>query len=262
MPRPIIGVSACRRTVNGWTAHAVGEKYIKAVTDVVGGIPLILPPVGSGETDAELDSVIDALDGVLLTGSPSNVDPAIYGGPAARHGVGADRARDDTTLPLIRRAIERGVPLFAICRGIQELNVAFGGTLHQHVDEVPGRRDHRAPRIAELEPKYGPAHAIHIVPGTWLRRVWGADTADVNSLHGQGIDRPGDRLVVEATADDGTIEAVSVAGASNFAFGVQWHPEHRARENPLSMKLFDAFAEACRAHRAARRAPPLRAAAE
>ena len=260
--RPLIGVSACRRTITVWTAHTVGEKYIQVVTDVVGGVPLILPAIGAGEDGLDVDRVLDVLDGLILTGSPSNVEPAHYGGPPARRGVAADPARDMTTLPLIRRAIERAVPLFAICRGFQELNVALGGTLYQHVEEVPGRLDHRAPRVDALEPKLEPAHAVAITPGGQLHALLGCTEAQVNSLHGQGIDRLAPRLRVEAVAPDGQIEAASVIDAPGFVCAVQWHPEHKARENPLSMKLFTAFSTACHARAAARLAPPLRAAAE
>jgi putative glutamine amidotransferase len=260
--RPLIGVSACRRTIGVFTAHCVSEKYIEAVTQVIGGMPLVLPAVGTGEDGLEVDRVLDLLDGILLTGSPSNVAPTYYGGPPARRGVAADPARDMTTLPLIRRAVERAVPLFAICRGLQELNVALGGTLHQHVEEIPGRLDHRAPKVDELEPKVQPAHPVSILPGGQLHALLGCDEAMVNSLHGQGIDRLAPGLKTEAVAPDGQIEAVSLPDAPGFVCAVQWHPEHRARENPLSMKLFDAFTAACRARAAQRLGAPLRMAAE
>jgi putative glutamine amidotransferase len=257
--RPMIGVSACRRTLTNWTAHAVGEKYIQAVSDIIGGVPLILPAVGADALD--IDRLLDVLDGLVLTGSPSNVEPSHDGGHPARRGVAADPARDLTTLPMIRRALERAVPMFAICRGFQELNVALGGTLHQHVEEVPGRLDHRSPKVEDFEIKYGPSHPVAIVPGGRLHALLGCTAAMVNSLHGQGIDRLAPRLKVEAVAPDGQIEAVSVTDAPGFVCAVQWHPEHRARENPLSMKLFDAFRGACRT-RAASRLAPLHAAAE
>lgn len=260
--RPLIGISACRRTVSFWTTHAVGEKYVEVVSEVVGGVPLILPAVRAGEDNEAVDRLLDVLDGVLLTGSPSNVEPAHYGGTPARRGVAADPARDMMTLPLIRRALARAVPLFAICRGFQELNVAMGGTLHQHVEEVPGRLDHRAPKVDTLEPKVAPAHAISITPGGQLHRLLGCTEAEVNSLHGQGIDRLAPGLKVEAVAPDGQIEAVSVVDAPGFVCAVQWHPEQRARENPLSARLFDAFAAACRARAEAKMGVPFRAAAE
>jgi putative glutamine amidotransferase len=163
---------------------------------------------------------------------------------------------------LIRRALERAVPLFAICRGFQELNVALGGTLHQHVEEVPGRMDHRAAKTDDFAPKIAPAHPIAITPGGQLHRLLGCTEAEVNSLHGQGIDRLAPGLRVEAVAPDGQIEAASVIDAPGFVCAVQWHPEAHARENPLSAKLFDAFTAACRARAESRLGLPLRAAAE
>ncbi|HJQ55367.1 MAG TPA: gamma-glutamyl-gamma-aminobutyrate hydrolase family protein [Vineibacter sp.] len=261
--RPMIGVSACRRTMGPFTAHAVGEKYILAITDVIGGVPLVLPAVGDGDSGLDIDRVLDVLDGMILTGSPSNVAPAHYGGPPARRGVAADPARDITTLPLIRRALDLAVPLFAICRGFQELNVALGGTLHQHVEEVPGRMDHRSPKVDDMELKQGPAHSVNVMAGGQLHGLLGCTELMVNSLHGQGIDRLAPRLKVEAVAPDGQIEAVSVPDAPGFVCAVQWHPEYRARENPLSMRLFDAFSAACRARAASRvAAVVMRAAAE
>ena len=262
--RPMIGISACRRSLNNiWTIHSVGDKYVQVVTDVIGGVPLILPAVGAGDNGGlDTERVLDILDGVMLTGSPSNVEPSNYGGRPARKGVAADPARDMTTLPLIRRALERAVPLFAICRGFQELNVALGGTLHQHVEEVPGRMDHRAPKVEAFEPKIAPAHPISITPGGQLHKLLGCTEAEVNSLHGQGIDRLAPSLKIEAVAPDGQIEAVSVPDAPGFVCAVQWHPEAQARENALSMKLFDAFTDACRARAASRLAASFRAAAE
>ena len=211
---------------------------------------------------AALDRLLDSLDGILLSGSPSNVEPHHYGGADSRPGTAHDPARDATTLPLIRHSIARGVPLFAICRGLQEVNVALGGTLHQLVHEVPGRRDHRSRRSGDLDINYGPAHDVQVVPGGLLERLVGSRRLTVNSLHQQGVDRlaPGTRL--EAVADDGQIEAFSVPDAPGFVLAVQWHPEYKALENPVSTKLLDAFAAACRGRAIARLGTPLRAAAE
>jgi putative glutamine amidotransferase len=190
----------------------------------------------------------------MVTGSPSNVDPVHYGGPPAREGNLADPARDATTLPLIRRAVARGVPLLAICRGLQEVNVAFGGTLHQYLHEVPGRRDHRSDKTKSYAERYGLAHPVDLTPGGRLQALLGGATRiEVNSLHGQGIDRLAPGLAVEALAEDGTIEAVSVTEAKGFALAVQWHPEWHVLENPVSRRLFAAFADVVRA-RAAQRA--------
>ena len=180
----------------------------------------------------------------MVTGSPSNVDPSHYGGPAPREGNEADPARDATTLPLIRQAIARGLPLLCICRGLQELNVALGGSLHQHVHELPGRLDHRSDKSKALPDRYGPAHPIRLTPGGRLQALFdGATRIDVNSLHGQGIDRLADRLKVEALAEDGTVEAVSIR-TTRFALAVQWHPEWQVLENPWSRRLFAAFGAA------------------
>jgi putative glutamine amidotransferase len=221
--------------------HAVGEKYIVAVRDGANAIPLLIPVL---ERPIEIAEILDTVDGILLTGSPSNVAPKIYGGPAPREGVLQDARRDATTLPLIRAIIDHGTPLLAVCRGFQELNVAYGGTLHQHIEEVPGRMDHREDKTAPLDVQYAPIHDVAL-SGT-LERIAGARTIKVNSLHGQGIDRLGAGLAVEATAPDGQIEGVRVEAAKSFALGVQWHPEWRFWENDFSKALFKAFGEAMR----------------
>ncbi|CAN5923369.1 gamma-glutamyl-gamma-aminobutyrate hydrolase family protein [soil metagenome] len=277
--RPLVGITAClKENGRGGWHHTVGEKYVRAAIHAVGALPVLIPALGlelgdteSGEdrqamTEA-LDRLLDALDGVLLTGSPSNVEPHHYGGAASRTGTAHDAARDATTLPLIRHSIDRGVPLLAICRGLQEVNVALGGSLHQLVHEVEGRRDHRSPKSPDVDVNYAPAHAIDIAEGGLLQRLLGERRVVVNSLHAQGVDRLSPRARLEATAEDGQVEAFSVPDAPAFALALQWHPEHRALENPVSMKLFDAFAAACRARAAARPAAPrqvspLRAAAE
>jgi putative glutamine amidotransferase len=246
---PLVVVPACVKQIETSTFHAVQEKYLLALRDVARAAPLIVPAFGWDMLP--LDTLLDTVDGVLLTGSPSNVEPRHYG-TTSREGVKHDPQRDATTLPLIRRAIERAVPLLAICRGIQELNVALGGSLHQHVEELPGRLDHRSPRGRPLDERYAPRHDVKLTPGGYLARRLGCDSILVNSLHGQGIDRVAPGLAVEAVAEDGTIEAVSVTGAAAFALGLQWHPEYRAAENPISRSLFEAFGEACR-ERAARR---------
>lgn len=247
---PVIGVSACLKQGEHAPFHAVMDRYVEAVRVGAGGLPVILPALG---TIGALDALLARLDGVLLTGSPSNVCPSHYGGPPPRAGNLADPRRDATTLPLIRRAIERGVPLFAICRGIQELNVALGGSLHQHLHEVPGRADHRSDKSLPWAERYAPRQEIRLLPGGVLERLLeGIEVLLVNSLHAQGIDRLAPGLRAEAVAPDGTIEAVSVAGASTFAVGVQWHPEWNVAGDPVSRRLFAAFGAAARDRRAAR----------
>lgn len=247
---PVIGVSACLKQGENAPFHSVMDRYVEAVRVGAGALPVILPALGTIEA---LDALLARLDGVLLTGSPSNVCPSHYGGPPPRPGNLADPRRDATTLPLIRRAIARGVPLFAICRGIQELNVALGGSLHQHLHEVPGRADHRSDKSRPWAERYAPRQEVRVQPGGVLERLLdGADLLLVNSLHAQGIDRLAPGLRVEALAPDGTIEAVSVIGAATFALGVQWHPEWNVAHDPISRRLFAAFGAAARERRAAR----------
>ncbi len=267
-PKPLVGVTACLKDNGrgGWN-HAVGEKYVLAVLRAVGALPVLIPAIGreldeDGAMVEALDRLLDTLDGVLLTGSPSNVEPYHYGGHPSRDGTAHDAARDATTLPLIRHAIDRAVPLFAICRGLQEVNVALGGSLHQLVHEVDGRRDHRSPKAPDPDVNYAPAHDIDIVEGGLLHRLLGERRARVNSLHAQGVDRLAPRARLEAVADDGQVEAFSVPDAPGFALALQWHPEYRALDNPVSMKLFDAFAASCRERALARIASPLKVAAE
>jgi putative glutamine amidotransferase len=258
-PKPLIGVTACSsarpRGEEGLPTQTVDDKYLLAVVEGAGGLPVMLPAFGDLIDAGEW---IDKLDGLLCTGSPSHVEPGTYGGPASAPGSPHDWRRDRTTLPLIRAAIATGLPLFAICRGHQELNVALGGTLAQELHALPAHLDHRARSAVSLEEQYGPAHEVRLEPGGLLRDLaGGAERVIVNSLHHQGIARLAEGLLVEATAPDGTIEGVRVRDAAGFALGVQWHPEFRTAEDPLSLALFRCFGEAAR-RRAARR--PIRAA--
>ena len=241
---PLIGVSACRKEVGRATVHSVGDKYVDAVLEAAGGLPLIVPALGSA---LPLDDVCARLDGLLLTGSPSNIDPSLYGGGSRPVGDPADAHRDATTLPLVRACIARGVPVLGLCRGIQEVNVAMGGTLHGRLHDVTGRQDHRSDKTLSYAERYGPSHVVRLRPGGMLARLLG-DVAElrVNSLHGQGIDRLAPGLIAEAEAPDGTIEAVSMPGAEGFVLAVQWHPEWRAAEIESHRRLFVAFGDACR----------------
>ena len=248
-PAPVIGIPACIREIGGMPFHSVQDKYLRAAAQAAGGLPLIVPAFGD---EIDLARVIGLLDGLMLSGSPSNVHPTHYGREPHPEAEPHDEARDSTTLPLIRLAIEAGLPLFAICRGFQELNVALGGTLHARVHELEGRRDHRRPKHEDLDVQYGPVHPVHLTPGGELERLLGTPEIMVNSLHGQGLDRLAAGLRVEAVADDGTIEALSVTNAPAFALGVQWHPEYKALENPVSTRLFAAFGAAARTRAAAR----------
>ncbi|MCP4326839.1 MAG: gamma-glutamyl-gamma-aminobutyrate hydrolase family protein [Alphaproteobacteria bacterium] len=244
-PHPLVGVPACVKTIETHPFHAAGHKYITAIAFGADAQPVIIPALGA---HYDIPLMIERFDGFLVTGSPSNVEPHRYAGPPSREGTLHDRDRDETTLPLIRAAIDAGVPLLAICRGIQELNVALGGTLHQNLHEVPDRLDHRAPEGQPHDIMYGPAHAIEMAPGGMTAELAGTTEMDVNSLHSQGIDRPGEGLVIEATAPDGTVEAVRVDQARAFALGIQWHPEFKFQDNAFGRALFGAFGDACRAH--------------
>jgi putative glutamine amidotransferase len=227
----------------------VGEKYIEAVALGANAVPVLVPALGSG---IDLTSVLNACDGLLLTGSASNVEPQHYGGPASEPGTLHDPNRDATTLPLIPRAIAAGLPVLAICRGFQEMNVAFGGTLHQRLHEVPEFLDHREDESTALDVQYGPAHEVILEPGGILREIAGQERLQVNSLHWQGIRTLGKGLTVEARAPDGLIEAFRVAHAPSFAVSVQWHPEWQFASNPFSSALFAAFGAASRARHAPR----------
>ena len=251
---PLIGIPACVREMDGHPFHTVGEKYITGVGLGAGGLPLLIPALGAAFDPRDL---VRRLDGLLITGSPSNVAVDLYGGPPDRADSPQDPKRDATTLPLIRAAVEDGLPLFCICRGIQELNVAFGGTLHTQVHEQPDTFDHRAP-TGDMDFRYGPRHPVELAADSEIARLVGSRRIEVNSLHWQAIDRLGQRLIVEGRAPDGVIEAVRVADARSFALGVQWHPEWKVLENPVSVALFRAFGEAAR-RRAEQRARGLAA---
>lgn len=245
-PSPLIGIPADQRVLDELPFDAVGRKYVGAVASAARAQPVIIPALGA---DLDIWDLLGRLDGLLFTGSPSNVEPQHYVGPPGRPETLHDSARDATTLRLMPAAIEAGLPLLAICRGVQELNIVHGGTLHQHLHEVEGRIDHRGDARKPVAERYAPAHDIAITAGGLLERLTGRRDARVNSLHGQGIDRVGDDLVVEATAGDGTIEAVRVGSARGFALGVQWHPEWRPAANPFYLALFAAFGAAARAWR-------------
>jgi putative glutamine amidotransferase len=238
---PIVGVPCDRRMLGKHPYDLVGEKYVAAVRDGSGALPLLIPVL---DPPLEVGDLLNSIDGLLFTGSPSNVAPRHYGGAAPRAGVMQDEHRDATALPLLKAAINAGKPVLCICRGFQELNVALGGTLHQHVEEVPGRADHRSNDNDPLDVQYGPVHPVHVQEGGLLARIAREKTFSVNSLHSQGIDRLADALRAEAVAPDGQIEAVSMPAAKGFLFAVQWHPEWAWSENPVSREIFSAFGTA------------------
>jgi len=247
--RPVIGIPTDRRMVGHHPFHMAGEKYMRALIDAAGAIPVLIPALGS---DVEVHEILSRLDGLLLPGSPSNVEPHHYEGLPSEAGTLHDPARDSTTLPLIRAAVADAVPLFGICRGFQEMNVAFGGSLTQKLHEVPGYLDHRDKDTDPLDIQYGPAHDVLLESGGLLRELAETDRVRVNSLHWQGVDRLGRDLSVEARAPDGVVEAFRVKDSPSFALAVQWHPEWKVMNNPFSRALFAAFGAASR-QRAANR---------
>ena len=255
---PLVAVAADVKLVDGYTWHAGAEAYLNAIVHGVGGIPLVLPSLGDA---VDLDEVLARVDAVLLPGSRSNVHPSCYGAPADPRAEPHDPRRDAVTLPLVHAALRHGVPMLCICRGMQELNVALGGTLLSEVQELPGRSDHRAPVSDDQSVRFSIRQTVNVAPGGILADVLGPGPIQVNSLHRQAIGRLAEGLSVEATAPDGTIEAVSVKGATSFALGVQWHPEYWVRTDPPSGKLFAAFGKAIR-QRMAGRAPGFTQAAE
>ncbi len=249
MRPPLVVVSTDVRQFENYTWHAAPRQYLEAALSAARVLPLLVPSFGER---IDFDALLDGVDGVMLTGSKSNVHPSLYGGEAGEANGPYDPDRDATTLPLIRRAIARGVPLLAICRGIQELNVALGGTLASEIQDLPGRMDHRAPASDDQDERFAIRQSVTIKPGSCLAGLFGAGDIRVNSVHRQAVDRLGPNLEVEAVAPDGTVEAVSVRGARGFAVGVQWHPEYWAGTDENSAKIFRAFGDAARAHRAAR----------
>ncbi|GAB5471562.1 MAG: gamma-glutamyl-gamma-aminobutyrate hydrolase family protein [Rhodospirillales bacterium] len=239
---------ACSKTIDAMPFHTVGDKYVRALAEASAVQPLLLPNL------AELIdplSMLDQVDGLLMTGSPSNVHPRHYRRPdLAAPSEPHDEARDAVSLDLILAALERGLPLLCICRGFQELNVALGGSLFPRLQEVPGRMDHRSPATGDMTVDYAPRHSLRVEG--WFETLFAAKEIQVNSLHHQGIETLAPGLVAEGWAPDGTIEAVRVTAAKGFAAGVQWHPEYRVLENPQSVALFAAFGEAVAARQARR----------
>jgi putative glutamine amidotransferase len=252
MPKPIVALPADIREFEGAVWHATPNQYVKAALKVADVMTFIIPAFEEGN---DTDAILDRVDGLLVSGSATNVHPSLYGQAATDADGPFDIARDSTSLPLIRRAIDRGIPLLAICRGIQELNVALGGTLATEIQDQPGAWDHRKPEAVERDHAYAIRQPVFIQEGSCIARHLGlAGEVQINSLHRQAIARTAPRLKVEATAQDGTIEAVSVIDAKGFAIGVQWHPEYWAETDAPSRALFEAFGRAVRDY-AAGKAP-------
>ncbi len=247
--KPLVLIPCDNRMHGDVPMQVLYQRYSDAVRDQSGCLPI--PLLCTGKED--IDAYLAIADGIMLTGSPSNVHPSNFGHDVHNPELPLDPERDSITLPIIRRAVAMNLPMLAICRGIQEMNVALGGTLHQAIQELPGRDDHRGAKgkpDSTSPERYADAHPIELEKGGCLSALFGAQTVTVNSVHGQGIDQLAPTLHAEAHAPDGQIEAVSVINHSGFAVGVQWHPEWRAGENEISRKLFGAFGDACRAWRA------------
>lgn len=240
---PIVLVPAGSQVSGAHRYHAVQHKYVDAVVVGADCAPLILPALADGR---DLDAMLDICDGVLLTGAASNLDARYYGQVVLDPTLPQDAARDATTMSLIPAVLARGMPLLAICRGLQELNVALGGSLHQAVHLVEGKFDHRENPAHDLAEQYAAAHSVQLCPGGLLHRLLGREQIAVNSLHGQGLDRLAAGLTVEAWAADGLVEAFTVTSAAGFTLALQWHPEWQLASNPVSMTLFQAFGQACR----------------
>jgi putative glutamine amidotransferase len=242
----MIGVVSDRRELDRHPFHMVGERYLQALVHGADACPVALPSLAEG---FDVLGILDRLDGLFLTGSKSNVEPHHYLGDPSDPGTWHDPDRDIAALALIPAAIRTGMPLLAVCRGFQEMNVAFGGTLHQKVHEVAGFLVHREHTDDPLEVQYGPSHRVEFTDGGMLQQVTGQSGALVNSLHWQAVDRLGEGLLVEARAEDGLVEAVTVRDAPGFALGVQWHPEWKVMDHPVSLGIFRAFGAACRGYR-------------
>jgi putative glutamine amidotransferase len=253
MAKPLVGVIGNAYSVeNRFTVQMAGERNLRAIADVADALPMMF----AGEPEiTDIAGLLGAVDGILLTGGRANVHPSYFGVEPDPAYEPYDRSRDALALALIKMCVDQGVPIFGVCRGMQEMNVAFRGSLHPEIRELPGRMNHRMPRLetGEIHPDpavvFADRHDVTLKPDGVFRHILGEDTIRVNSLHGQGILQLGDRVVAEGIAEDGTIEAISIAGAAGFALGVQWHAEYDPQINPINRLLFQAFGAALRARR-------------
>ena len=256
MPRPVVGVIGNHMMVeNRFAVQMVGERNMQAVADVAGALPLMF---AGNPVTTDIGALLDAVDGILLTGARANVHPTRFRTEANAKHEPYDENRDAMALELIETCVARGVPVFGICRGFQEMNVAFGGSLHPEIRELPGRMNHRMPRLenGEIHPDptvvFADRHEVRLTPGGAFATLFGKDVIRVNSLHGQGILELGSRVVAEGIAEDETIEAIRIEGAEGFALGVQWHAEYDPERNPINRALFEAFGDALREYQSGR----------
>ena len=253
MARPVIGIISNGHLINDrYAVHGVGKMNCCAIANVSDCVPLMIP---SDPDHVSVADLLDVCDGFLLTGGRANVHPAEYGeDETPAHGT-FDRARDAIVLPLIRACVDRGQPILGICRGFQEVNVAMGGSLYPEIRDLPGRDNHRMPPDGTVEEVFALRHAVTFTENGPFHRLMGADNVMTNTLHGQGINRPGPRIIVDGTAPDGTPEAIYVQGAAGFTLSVQWHPEWNAAADPVSRPLFAAFGAAAHDWAAAKQQP-------
>jgi len=253
MKRPVVGVIGnAHRVEKRFNIHGVGERNLRAIAEVAGALPLMF----AGAPDfTDIGALLEVVDGVLLTGARANVHPTRFKTEPHPAHEPYDEARDAVALALVEACVARGIPVFGVCRGFQEMNVALGGTLHPEIRELPGRMNHRMPRLENGEIHPDPAvifadrHDVRLIPGGTFAQIFGCETIRVNSLHGQGILEPGKRIVIEGVAEDGTIEAIRIADAPGFALGVQWHAEADAQRNLVNRALFQAFGAALSARK-------------
>ena len=261
MMRPVVGViSNAYMVENRFAVQMAGTRNLESIAAVVGALPLMF---AASPALTDVDALLSVVDGIVLTGARANVHPAQYGTAPDPRYEPYDIQRDSMAMPLIEACVERGVPLLGICRGFQEMNVAFGGSLHPEIRELPGRLNHRMPRLptGEIHPDpefvFADRHDVRLTPGGTFAGLFGRDSIRVNSLHGQGVLAPGPRVIVEGVAEDGTVEAIRIEDASGFALGVQWHAEYDPQHNPVNRALFEAFRGAIAAYRDARAERPL-----
>src|SRR5476649_3085909 len=253
MRRPVVGVIGnTYRIENRFATQMVGERNLRAVAEVAGALPLMF----AGSPDiTDICALLDVVDGIVLTGARANVHPTRFRTEADPRHEPYDLPRGDVALALSEACVARGVPLFGICRGFQEMNVAFGGSLHPEIRDIPGRMNHRMPRLAngEIHPDpevvFADRHEVRLAPQGVFATLLGCAAIRVNSLHGQGIEKLGERVVAEGVAEDGTIEAIRIADAPSFALGVQWHAEYDPQTNPINRTLFEAFGNALKDYR-------------
>lgn len=243
--KPVVLMSMGTQERKGHAYQVMTHKYITPLAEISGCVPLLAPSCCGAD---DIEQYLSMVDGVYLTGAGSNIDPALYGQKNKTPSKAQDKARDLFDIALIRAALKRGLPLFAVCRGMQEINVALGGTIHQRAYEVAGLNDHRENSTDPVAVQYGDRHSVQALPGSWFAKLMGEAAFPVNSLHGQALDQLGDGIEALAFAEDGLVEAIHLPGVAQFTLAVQWHPEWQAAQNPHSVKIFQAFGQACREH--------------